>query len=145
MGTYNCYCCLQHLTFCQLTGYFFCMIFVVFKYFPNSSFSKYSFRNTLRGTFSLIADQDRRFVGLVLVQFVCKSFQQTAQVGEELECGHSQSSNIYDRGCVSSPLPRSLKTESSSLAGVTALWSLSKTHLSKLSTGSIQEDPSLFN
>ena len=29
--------------------------------------------------------------------------------------------------------------------GVTALWSLSKTHLSKLSTGLTQEDPSLFN
>ena len=29
-----------------------------------------------------------------------------------------------------------------SLTGVTALWSLSKTHLSKLSTGSTQEDPS---
>ena len=33
----------------------------------------------------------------------------------------------------------------SSLTNVTALWSLSKTHLSKLSTGSTQEDPSLFN
>ena len=33
----------------------------------------------------------------------------------------------------------------SSLTGVTALWSLSKTHLSKLSTGSTQEDLSLFN
>ena len=33
----------------------------------------------------------------------------------------------------------------SSLTGVTALWSLSKTHLSYLSTGSTQEDPSLFN
>ena len=33
----------------------------------------------------------------------------------------------------------------SSLTGVTALWSLSKTHLSFLSTGSTQEDPSLFN
>ena len=32
-----------------------------------------------------------------------------------------------------------------SLIGVTALWSLSKTHLSQLSTGSAQEDPSLFN
>ena len=32
-----------------------------------------------------------------------------------------------------------------SLTGVTALWSLSKTHLSQLSTGSTQEDPSLFN
>ena len=33
----------------------------------------------------------------------------------------------------------------SSLTGVTALLSLSKTHLSYLSTGSTQEDPSLFN
>ena len=33
----------------------------------------------------------------------------------------------------------------SSHTGVTALWSLSKTHLSQLSTGSTQEDPSLFN
>ena len=32
-----------------------------------------------------------------------------------------------------------------SLTGVTALWSLSKTHLSELSTGSTQEDSSLFN
>ena len=32
-----------------------------------------------------------------------------------------------------------------SLTGVTGLWSLSKTHLSQLSTGSTQEDPSLFN
>ena len=34
---------------------------------------------------------------------------------------------------------------SSSLTGVTALWSLSKTHLSSLSTGSTKEDLSLFN
>ena len=32
-----------------------------------------------------------------------------------------------------------------SLSSVTALWSLSKTHLSYLSTGSTQEDLSLFN
>ena len=32
----------------------------------------------------------------------------------------------------------------SSLTGLTALWSLSKTHLSKFSTGSTQEDPFLF-
>ena len=32
-----------------------------------------------------------------------------------------------------------------SLTGITTLWSLSKTHLSYLSTGSTQEDPSLFN
>ena len=31
-----------------------------------------------------------------------------------------------------------------SLTSVTALWSLSKTHLSKLSTGSTQEDRSCF-
>ena len=33
----------------------------------------------------------------------------------------------------------------SSFTGVIALWSLSKTHLSRLSTGSTQEDPSLYN
>ena len=38
-----------------------------------------------------------------------------------------------------------LQTQGSSLTGVTALWSLSKTHLSKLSTGSTRVDPSLFN
>ena len=45
------------------------------------------------------------------------------------------------------------KTAGSSLSSVTVMWSLSKvskgakikTHLSQLSTGSIQEDPSLFN
>ena len=33
----------------------------------------------------------------------------------------------------------------SSLTDVTGLWSLGKTHLSYLSTGSTQEDPSLYN
>ena len=33
----------------------------------------------------------------------------------------------------------------SSLTGVTVLWSLSKTHLSYLSTGSTQEEPPLLN
>ena len=32
-----------------------------------------------------------------------------------------------------------------SFIGVTALWSLSKTHLSQLSTGATQEDSSLYN
>ena len=32
-----------------------------------------------------------------------------------------------------------------SLTGVTALWSMSKTHLTQLSTGSTQEDTSLYN
>ena len=42
-------------------------------------------------------------------------------------------------------LTRDREAAGLSLTGVTALWSLSKTHLSKLSTGSTQEDPSLFN
>ena len=42
-------------------------------------------------------------------------------------------------------LTRDRGAAGSSLTGVTALWSLSKTHLSQLSTGSTQEDPSLFN
>ena len=37
------------------------------------------------------------------------------------------------------------RVEVSSLTGVITLWSLSKTHLSKLSTGATQEDPSLYN
>ena len=40
---------------------------------------------------------------------------------------------------------RDREAAGSSLTGVTALWSLSKTHLSYLSTGSTQEGPSLFN
>ena len=39
-------------------------------------------------------------------------------------------------------LTRDRRAVGSSLTGVTALWSLSKTHLSQLSTGSTQEDPS---
>ena len=42
-------------------------------------------------------------------------------------------------------LTRDRGAAGSSLNGVTALWSLSKTHLSCLSTGSNQEEPSLFN
>ena len=42
-------------------------------------------------------------------------------------------------------LTRDREAAGSSLTGVTALWSLNKTHLSQLSTGSTQEDPSLFN
>ena len=41
-------------------------------------------------------------------------------------------------------LTRDRRAAGSSLTGLTALWSLSKTHLSKLSTGSTQEDPSLY-
>ena len=53
---------------------------------------------------------------------------------------------IYDRsGSVVECLTQDRGAGGSSLTGVTALWSLSKTHLSSLSTGSTQEDPSLFN
>ena len=48
-------------------------------------------------------------------------------------------------GSVVECLTRDRRVAGSSLTGVTALWSLSKTHLSKLSTGSTQEDPSLYN
>ena len=42
-------------------------------------------------------------------------------------------------------LTRDRRAAGSNLTGVTALWSLSKTHLSYLSTGSTKDDPSLFN
>ena len=42
-------------------------------------------------------------------------------------------------------LTRDREAAGLSLTGVTALWSLRKTHLSYLSTDSTQEDPSLFN
>ena len=41
--------------------------------------------------------------------------------------------------------PTCREAAGSSLTGVTAFWSLSKQHLFWLSTGSTQEDPSLFN
>ena len=45
-------------------------------------------------------------------------------------------------GSVDECLTRDRRAAGSSLTGVTALWSLSKTHLSQLSTGSTQEEPS---
>ena len=48
-------------------------------------------------------------------------------------------------GSVVECLTRDREASGSSLTGLTALWSLSKTHLSLLSTGLTQEDPSLFN
>ena len=48
-------------------------------------------------------------------------------------------------GLVVECLTRHRGTAGSSLTGVTVLWSVSKTHLSLLSTGSTQEDPDLFN
>ena len=59
---------------------------------------------------------------------------------------HVCCSRIEDKwersGSVVECLTRDRRAAGSSLTGVTALWSLSKTHLSKLSTGSTQEDPS---
>ena len=54
--------------------------------------------------------------------------------------------NIRERSCsVEECLTRDRGAVGLSLTGVTALWSLSKTHLSQLSSGSTQDDPSLFN
>ena len=55
-------------------------------------------------------------------------------------------SKVWERsGSVVECLTRDLGAAGWSLTGVTALWSLSKTHLSYLSTGSTQEGPSLHN
>ena len=48
-------------------------------------------------------------------------------------------------GSVIECLSRDRGVAGSSLTGVTSLWSLGKTDLSYLSTGSTQEDPYLFN
>ena len=48
-------------------------------------------------------------------------------------------------GSVVECLSRDQRAAGSRLTGVTALWYLSKTHLSYLSTGSTLEDPSLYN
>ena len=48
-------------------------------------------------------------------------------------------------GSVVECLTQDRRAVGSSLTGVTALWSLSKTHISQLSTGSTQEDPSLYS
>ena len=70
-------------------------------------------------------------VALVTYNGNCSVFEKVStreRSGSEVEC------LTRDRGAAGS-----------SLVGVTALWSLSKTHLSQLSTGSTQEDRSLFN
>ena len=48
-------------------------------------------------------------------------------------------------GSVVECLTQDRRAAGSSLIGLIVLWSLSKTHLSLLSTGSTQEDPSLYN
>ena len=61
-------------------------------------------------------------------------------------CLYLHDSYIRELGsAVAQCLTREWEAAGSSLTGVTALWSLSKTDLAYLSTGSTQEDPSLFN
>ena len=57
----------------------------------------------------------------------------------------STKNNKEHSGSVIECLTRAREVRASPTSLVTALWSLSKTHLSYLSTGSTQEDPSLFN
>ena len=58
---------------------------------------------------------------------------------------NSKMEKLERSGSVVESLTRYRWAAGSSLIGITALWSLSKTHLSQLSTGSTQEDPSLYN
>ena len=60
-------------------------------FFSKSTFSKNSFRNTIRESNSLDPDQARQF-GLIWVQIVCKGYQQTTLVGKELNMHDNQSS-----------------------------------------------------
>ena len=60
------------------------------------------------------------------------------------KCDCSKTNGRERSGSVVECLTRDRRAAGSSLTGVTPLWSLSKTHLSWLSTGSTQEDPSLF-
>ena len=74
-------------------------------------FSKNSLRGTIRVSNRLYPDQARRYTsGLIWVQTVCKSWERSGSV---VEC-----------------LTRDQRATGSSLTDVTALWSLSKTHLS---------------
>ena len=49
--------------------------------FFKSNFSQISFRNTIRVTINLDAEQAQRFMGPNLGQTVCKDYQQTTLVG----------------------------------------------------------------
>ena len=65
-------------THCLLGRYIFISwFFVVCWIFSKSIFLKNSFRNTIRVSNSLDPDQAEVFWGLILVQTVCKGFQQT--------------------------------------------------------------------
>ena len=49
-------------------------------FFSKLTFSKQSFRNTIRVSNGLDPDQDRHFVGPDLGQTICKGYQQTTKV-----------------------------------------------------------------
>ena len=66
------------LTLCIL-GNFACF-FVICGFFLKLSFSKKTFKNTIRMSKSLDPDQVRRLSGLIWVQTVCKGYQQTTKV-----------------------------------------------------------------
>ena len=53
------------------------MLFCCLLIFSKSSFSKNSFRNTIKVYNGLDPNQARLFVGLIWVQTVCKGYQQT--------------------------------------------------------------------
>ena len=59
----------------------FCRLLI---FFSKSTFSKYSFGNTIRVSNSLDPDQARHFVGPHLGRAVCQSYQQMTLVGEDL-------------------------------------------------------------
>ena len=62
----------------------FFMLFCRLLIFSKSSFSKNSFRNTIRVSNSLVPDQTDVLSGLIWVQTVCICYQQMTQVGKEL-------------------------------------------------------------
>ena len=80
--------------------------------------------------------------GIIRVQTVCKGYKQMTLVGKELINYHFLSSvgvfqsHFFEKGAqwlsgsVVECLTRDRRAAGSSLTGVTALWSLSKTHLS---------------
>ena len=61
-----------------------------------------------------------------------------------LKAGSKFKNHRERSGSVVECLTRDRRAAGSSLTCVTGLWFVSKTHLSQLSTGSTQEDPSLF-
>ena len=65
------------------------MLFCRLLIFSKTNVSKNSFRNTILVSNRLDPDQDRHFVGPDLGPSVCKGYQQTTLVGNEL-IGHRQ-------------------------------------------------------